>query len=226
MLSWARTGALAVAALITVAASGTAFAESYRGLMLWAAGHGVPGVWGDIWPLMVDAITVIGEIALFVGLVDGAKGLHRVWPWCVVAGGLTVSVAGNIGHEHTTLLADRATAAVPPLAAYILLTIAFGVLKRLVAGRAAAVTAVIAEADARTVIAALHENGVTDTNQLAQIAGVAPRTARRYKQEARHPASGAAAEEPPAVTVATTAKHQRGEPRLRRLTTVPAEGQP
>jgi hypothetical protein len=96
---------------------------------------------------MVDSFVVTGELALFVGLVDGWRGRHRAWAWLVTFGGLAVSVAGNIGHVGPAPWADRLTAAVPPVAAFVALTVALGVLKR-VAARAAAVAAETAPAAA------------------------------------------------------------------------------
>jgi hypothetical protein len=131
-----RRYALRAIALIVTAATAVALAESYRALYLWAAHHGVPGRWAYAWPAMVDTFVMVGELALFVGLVDGWKGRHRAWAWTVTFGGLAVSVAGNIGHVGPAPWADRLTAAVPPVAAFVALTVALGVLKR-VAARAA-----------------------------------------------------------------------------------------
>ncbi len=55
-----------VAALVealVAAASLVSFAESYRGLYLWAHCHGLAG----LWPLQVDVFIAVGELALFVG---------------------------------------------------------------------------------------------------------------------------------------------------------------
>jgi hypothetical protein len=53
-----RRVALAVIAAVLTAASAVALAESYRGLYDWASGHGLPGIWAAIWPLMVDTFLV------------------------------------------------------------------------------------------------------------------------------------------------------------------------
>jgi hypothetical protein len=54
----------------------------------------------------------------------------------VTLGGLAVSVAGNVGHVGwTASMADKATAAVPPLAAAAALAVGLGVLKRVVEHR-------------------------------------------------------------------------------------------
>jgi hypothetical protein len=49
-----------------------------------------------------------------------------------VAAGLVVSVAGNVGHVTSGSVADRATWAVPPVAAAAALAVGLGVLKRVV----------------------------------------------------------------------------------------------
>jgi hypothetical protein len=46
MIARARFAALIVITVLVTAATLISFAESYRGLFLWAHEHGVPGVWG------------------------------------------------------------------------------------------------------------------------------------------------------------------------------------
>jgi hypothetical protein len=77
-------------------------------------------------------IAVGGELALFVALADGWQRRSRVAAWAVTLAGLSVSVAGNIGHIAGGTAASRATAAVPPLAAAASLAVGLGVLKRVV----------------------------------------------------------------------------------------------
>lgn len=127
-----RLAALVAIAAIVAAASLTSFAESYRALFEWAHEHGLSGTWAAVWPLMVDSFIAVGELALFVGLTDRWRLRHRLFPWAVILAGLSVSVAGNIGHVHGHLLSDRGTAAVPPLAAAASLAVGLGVLKRVV----------------------------------------------------------------------------------------------
>jgi Protein of unknown function (DUF2637) len=127
-----RRAALAVIAVVLAAASVVALAESYRGLYDWARGHGLPGGWAAVWPLQVDTFLVVGELALFVALVDRWPIRARVPAWAVTLAGLGVSVAGNVGHVHGHNLLIRATAAVPPLAAASGLAVGLGVLKRVV----------------------------------------------------------------------------------------------
>jgi hypothetical protein len=128
-----RTAALAAISVLVAGASGTSFAESYRGLFDWSHEHGLSGFWSAAWPLQIDVFIGIGELALFVALVDGWNVRSRVGAWLVTLLGLAVSVAGNVGHVHSYLLTDRATAAVPPIAAAAALAVGLGVLKRVVA---------------------------------------------------------------------------------------------
>src|SRR5215813_8507475 len=134
MLAVPRAVALAVIAVLVAAASAAAFAESYRGLYDWAAGHGLAGAWAVIWPVQVDVFIAVGELALFVALVDRWAPRSRWAAWAVTGAGLAVSVAGNVGHVASHALADRVTAAVPPVAAAAALAVALGILKRVVEG--------------------------------------------------------------------------------------------
>src|SRR5216683_4293918 len=108
-----RRAALAAIAFLVAAASLVSFAESYRGLYLWAAHHGLSGPWAVAWPLQVDVFIAVGELALFVALADQWPSRSRLAAWSVTLGGLAVSVAGNVGHVAGHSLASRATAAVP-----------------------------------------------------------------------------------------------------------------
>lgn len=137
VLRIARGVALALAALIVIAASAAAFAESYRALWLWALRHGLAGFWADVFALQVDSFIAVGELALFVALIDQWKASARAFPWLVTLGGLAVSVAANIGHVTGADLATRATAAVPPVAAASALAVGLGILKRVVTSRRA-----------------------------------------------------------------------------------------
>ena len=127
-----RRVALVTIAAIIAAASLTSFAESYRGLYDWAREHGLSGLWAAAWPLQLDTFIAVGELALFVALADRWTVRSRVGAWAVTLLGLAASVAGNVGHVHSRLLSDRATAAVPPLAAAAALAVGLGVLKRVV----------------------------------------------------------------------------------------------
>jgi hypothetical protein len=127
-----RRVALTAIAVLIGAASGVSFAESYRGLYEWAAHHGLTGIWAYAWPCQVDTFIAVGELSLFVALVDRWQARSRTAAWLVTAAGLAVSVMGNIGHVSGHSLAVRATAAVPPLAAASALAVGMGVLKRVV----------------------------------------------------------------------------------------------
>jgi hypothetical protein len=127
-----RRIALAVITVLVIAASAASFAESYRGLYLWAHHHGLTGIWAAAWPLQVDTFIAVGELALFVALVDQWKPRARASAWAVTLAGLAVSVAGNIGHVASHAVTARGTAAIPPLAAAAALAVGLGVLKRVV----------------------------------------------------------------------------------------------
>jgi hypothetical protein len=124
----------AVAGLVTVGVA-VSFLESYRALYWWCQRHAVHGAWAVAWPVQIDAFVMVGELALFVALVDGWQLKHRVLPWAITAAGLTVSVAGNVGHVATHDVFTRLTAAVPPLTAYVMLAAGLGLLKRVVANQ-------------------------------------------------------------------------------------------
>ena len=94
----ARLAALAAIAALVAAASLVSFAESYRGLWLWAHEHGLRGPWAVAWPLQVDVFIAVGEAALFVALADRWPARSRGAAWAVTLAGLAVSVAGNVGH--------------------------------------------------------------------------------------------------------------------------------
>ena len=74
----------------------------------------------------------VGELALFVALADRWVARSRFAAWAVTLLGLAVSVLGNVGHVTGHSLTNRATAAVPPLAAPAALAVCLGVLKRVV----------------------------------------------------------------------------------------------
>jgi hypothetical protein len=136
VLRGARALALAAIALLVAAASVASFMESYRALYDWAHGHGLSVRWAAVWPLQIDTFIAVGELALFIALVDGWQRRARILPWVVTLAGLAVSVAGNVGHVGWAApVADKATAAVPPLAAAAALAVGLGVLKRVVEHR-------------------------------------------------------------------------------------------
>ena len=98
VLSGARHTALAAIGVIVATATIASFAESYRGLLIWALHHGLSGTWAALFPLQVDTFLAVGELCLFVAMVDRWPTRSR-WPaWVVTVGGLVVSVAANVGH--------------------------------------------------------------------------------------------------------------------------------
>lgn len=131
-----RAAALWAIGALIAAASAASFSESYRGLFLWAIHHGLAGFWAAAFPPELDVFIGVGELSLFVAMVDQWKRRDRAAAWAVSLLGLAASVAGNVGHIVAGDLASRATAAVPPLAAFAALWVGLGTLKRVV-GRSA-----------------------------------------------------------------------------------------
>lgn len=181
-----RLAALTAIAVLVAAASLVSFAESYRGLYDWASRHDLYGGWAAIWPLQVDSFIAVGELALFVALVDAWQRRSRAGAWLVTLTGLAVSVAGNVGHVTVHSTADRVTAAVPPLAAAAALAVGLGVLKRVVehhhqapgvVGVPADVVAA-AEASMRATVAAGNPLSV---NQLAERFSLTRATATKVR---------------------------------------------
>jgi hypothetical protein len=75
-----RAAALWAIAVIITAASGAAFAESYRGLYDWALKHGLSGFWAAAFPLQVVAAAArgVGGRAAWPGrLGHGQRGPRR-----------------------------------------------------------------------------------------------------------------------------------------------------
>jgi hypothetical protein len=141
ILRIARAAALWAIAAIIAAASAASFAESYRGLYVWALRHRLSGFWAAAFPLQVDSFIGVGELVLFIATVDQWRRGHRAGAWAVALLGLAVSVAGNIGHVGATDAQSRGTAAVPPVAAFAALWLGLTVLKRVLARHAEAGTA-------------------------------------------------------------------------------------
>lgn len=128
-----RTAALYAIAVLVAAGSLAAFAESYRGLYDWSREHDLSGFWAAAWPLQLDVFIAIGELALFVALVDAWSRRSRAAAWAVTIIGAAVSVAGNVGHVSGHDIASRVSAGVPPVAAACALFVALGVLKHVTA---------------------------------------------------------------------------------------------
>jgi Protein of unknown function (DUF2637) len=128
-----RGAALTAISVIITAADSAAFAESYRGLWVWARHHGLSGFWAAAFPLQVDTFIVVGELALFVAMVDQWERRHKAGAWAVTLLGLAASVVGNIGHVAAHDLQSRGTAAVPPVAAFAAMWVGLSVLKLVIA---------------------------------------------------------------------------------------------
>jgi lysylphosphatidylglycerol synthetase-like protein (DUF2156 family) len=152
-----RSAALWAIAVVVATADGAAFSESYRGLFDWAGHHLLTGFWAAAFPLQVDLFIVVGELVLFIAMLDRWGWRDRLGAWAVAGLGLAVSVAGNIGHVAAHDLQSRGTAAVPPVAAFGALWLGLGVLKRILRDRrqnAAAAAQNAQQAAERDVIAA------------------------------------------------------------------------
>jgi hypothetical protein len=128
-----RVAAQTAISVIITAADSAAFAESYRGLWVWARNHGLSGFWAAAFPLQVDTFIIVGELALFIAMVDQWERRHKAGAWAVTLLGLAASVAGNIGHVAAHDLQSRGTAAVPPVAAFAAMWVGLSVLKRVIA---------------------------------------------------------------------------------------------
>jgi hypothetical protein len=129
-----RKAALYAIAVIAILASANALAHSYAGLYDWAVHHRLTGWQATSWPAEIDVFLAVGELALYVAYLDSWPARQRIWPWATALTGLTVSVAGNIGHIQAgpgrpVILADRLTAATSPLAAFAGLSVGLLVVK-------------------------------------------------------------------------------------------------
>lgn len=134
-LRWSRPAALSAIAALVIASAAASFAESYRGLFLWAEHHDLSGFWAAAFPLQLDVFIAVGELVLFIAMTDRWNRRDRAGAWAVTGVGLIASVLGNVGHAAGGDLAARMTAAVPPVAAAAALALALGVVKRVTAER-------------------------------------------------------------------------------------------
>jgi hypothetical protein len=129
-----RRAALYAIGAIAILASVNALAHSYAGLYDWAVYHRLSGWQAMSWPAEIDVFLAVGELALYVAYLDGWPARQRIWPWATALIGLTVSIAGNVGHIQAepgspVLLADRLTAATSPIAAFAGLSVGLLVLR-------------------------------------------------------------------------------------------------
>ena len=186
ILRTARAAALWGITILVAASTLVAFGESYRALYLWAARHDVPAGWALVWPAMVDTFVAVGELALFVALVDRWATRSRLFPWAVTLAGLAVSVAANVGHVAGHALTSRATAAVPPLAAAVALAVGLGILKHVTAATVPGTSdngATLALTGSDKVRDILKTGTTSRTADVAELAGVSAKTVQRVKRE-------------------------------------------
>lgn len=74
-----RGAALTAISVIITAADSAAFAESYRGLWVWARHHGLSGFWAAAFPLQVDTFIIVGEPGATAEVrVLGSRAQHSV----------------------------------------------------------------------------------------------------------------------------------------------------
>ncbi len=125
-----RNLALGMIVVLNTIATVVSFGESYNGLYRWAEQHQIIGLWGGVWPLMVDLIVLVAEAGLFVAHYDKWKLRHKAWLWFVLSTALGVSVGGNTGHILSHDWLTHLTAALPPVALMFTMTVGFGVMKR------------------------------------------------------------------------------------------------
>ncbi len=132
---WATVALMAGAVLV---ATGDGFAQSYAGLLRWAAGHHLAGWRRDSFPLLVDLFILVGELGLFALALEGHRLTKKALAWTdlglpggIAVAGWTVSLIFNVGAAHHDT-ADRVTAAVPPVAAMLGLLVFLRTLHRLV----------------------------------------------------------------------------------------------
>lgn len=125
-----RSWALRLIVVLNVLATIVAFGESFAGLYRWAFEHQVVGFWAGVWPLMLDVMILVGELALFVAHYDKWQWRHKAWLWLVMLAALGVSTAANTGHIHSTDWLAHLTAALPPIALAFTMSVGFGIMKR------------------------------------------------------------------------------------------------
>ena len=204
-----RAAALTGITTLVMAAAVASFAESYRALVLWALAHGLHGLWAGIFPVQVDSFIAVGELALFVALADQWSTRSRAGAWLVTGLGLAVSVAANVGHVGGHDFASRLTAAVPPLAASAALAVGLGVLKRVVASKAAKTEPDVQPVAIETLTAASRPSLTLAWPRLSSAGGVtvsrAPEGVPAKRAPRRAPAKRASTAKPRASVTPETA---------------------
>ena len=147
-----RGAALITIAALNIAAVAACFAASYLGNFQWAMGHGLAGWRAYAFPLAIDTVLAIGELILFVYVLDG---FDDVWLFSLgaafVAAGLTASVAGNAFHSAAADPLDRLTWSAFPITAAVALAGGLLLLKRITAqALSATVSTAATQDDTRT----------------------------------------------------------------------------
>jgi hypothetical protein len=105
-----RAAALWGITVLIITAAGSAFAESYRGLWLWAQHHGLAGFWAAAFPLQIDLFVAVGELVLFIAMIDRWRWRDRAGAWAVALLGL----AASVGATSATSPPMTSSRAVPP----------------------------------------------------------------------------------------------------------------
>jgi len=140
---------------ITVERAATAgsFALSYDALHQLAEANQVPKPLAWIWPLIVDGFIIVASLAILHAFQHGRTARY---PWALLAGFSTLSVAFNVLHAPPTAIA-RLVAAIPPLT----LVLSFELLMRQLRYRTPAPTRTT------TVLASRTSEAQSPTEQLA-----------------------------------------------------------
>jgi hypothetical protein len=195
--------ALVLLAVFVVGVTITSLVESYDGLYNWFSTHGVTGWKADFAPIMIDSFSIIGELAVFSGLVRRWDWKTRVLAWFAIVIGLGASVAGNVGDVASHPITWELTAAVAPVAVAFGITIGLGVLKRVARDRSEA--AIEADEEVKPVLTQkqvsdqiLKDNQEmarklwgpsTQENKLDDLTGMRPTFEPVEKPDMRQPAS-------------------------------------
>jgi hypothetical protein len=126
-----RAAGLWLIGILIPLATLASFVVSFRGLYDWAIHHGWPWYLAPALPLIVDLLSICGEIVLFTAAIDGGTPVRvRVWAWSVTVGFTALSIAGNVSHAATNDLATRIGWGLPPAGIAIALGFGLGELKR------------------------------------------------------------------------------------------------
>lgn len=161
-------------------ATAVSFAQSYRGLYDWALNHGnIPEPFAAAWPIMVDVFLAVGELRLFVAVVDHDGWRIKLWAWLLTLAGLAASVAGNVGHTGwSASVAVKATNAVPPIAAAAALGVGLGLVKKSKISSRGSAGSVVASAGGSPAVRDSHNVVKLDSRSRRTQTGGAPHSRR------------------------------------------------